>query len=541
MTAVKRRWVRWVVPLALAVVAVWVVSSRHGRHRGRETQLPDAVLASGPPAFRQSKTDANLSPQYFESLWPAGHRDGANTDFVPAELGVSFGVKKHFLHGHPIFWPPTTGLAGTSYVVTGAPPGFSHLFAISPDGEVLWSARPQESLDDLDSFAIMNAPTIDAEGDLYVGDRDQLWAFEPSGAVKWVVDLKPYGVDWGFMTVVLSRQRYVGGVTTNGKVLFFRSHDGELAMPPLDLPGGPGPPAEDTPPELLWKGLMDPELIPFLFNLVQGWELEVANTPAIHPETGRLYITAAGARPDLGTLYGIDISDDALTIAFQAPMGGGSGTSPAVSHDGSQVYAVDALGQMIAVDAHSGERIWQSEPGGGGSASPTVGSDETIFTPFQDHIVAYDQDGHVRWKRSYDPICRQRLPEPGGFWDYVLSEPVAFIDSILTVGYRRGWMNVVCGYHLPKVLSRSERTRVPLPQQSLWVAFDLATGEPIGEPLILPETSEGFITPLSNGNAIVTTSGAITSIFYHGMNRILPERLQVPGPPKAGLILLEPR
>ena len=230
MSTVKRSWLRWAVPLLAAVLAVWAVSQRSSRNEA-EAALPAPVLAKGPPPFRQPKTESNLSPQLFDSLWPAGHRDSANSDFVPMELGHSFALKKHFLQGHPIFWPPTIGLEGTSYVVTGAPPGNSHLHAISPDGEVLWSAAPQESLDDLDSFAIMNAPTIDAEGDLYVGDRDQLWAFKPNGDVKWVVDLKQYGVDWGFMTVMLSRQRYIGGVTTNGKGLFFWAHSGELAMP----------------------------------------------------------------------------------------------------------------------------------------------------------------------------------------------------------------------------------------------------------------------------------------------------------------------
>lgn len=539
MSSVKRRWLRWGVPLAVALVAIWWVS-RPDAHRGEEA-LPEPVLAEGPPSFRQSKTDTNLSPQYYDSLWPAGHRDSANTDLVPIELGSAFRLEKHLLQGHPIFWPPTVGLDGTAYVVTGAPPGNSHLFAISPDGEVRWSSKPQETLDDLDSFAIMNAPTIDAEGDLYVGDRNQLWAFKPNGEIKWVVDLTQYGVDWGFMTVVLSRQRYVGGVTTGGKVLFFWSHDGKLAAPPLELPGGPGPAAEDDPPESLWKDLMDPELVPFLFDLIQGWELEVANTPALHPETGRLYITAAGASPGTGVLYGIDITDDALRIAFEAPMGGGSGTSPAISHDGSAVYAVDEHGRMVAVDAHTGKRLWQSEAGGGGSASPSIGADETIYTPFQDKITAYGKDGALRWERSYDELCRARLPEPGGVWGLVLSEPVAFIDSILTLGLGRGWMNVVCGYHLPKILSRSDRTRVPIPQESLFVTFELDDGAVVGEPVVIPETSEGFVTPLPNGNVAITTSGAITSIFYHMVNRILPERLRVDGPPSAGLLLLEPR
>ncbi|MGD8317000.1 MAG: hypothetical protein PVH76_04600, partial [Myxococcales bacterium] len=189
----------------------------------------------------------------------------------------------------------------------------------------------------------------------------------------------------------------------------------------------------------------------------------------------------------------------------------------------------------------TGRRLWQSAEGGGGSASPTGGPDETIYSPFQDHITAYDKSGQVRWERSFAPLCKERLPEAGGIWSYLLSEPVAFIDSIVTVGMQSGWINVVCGYHLPKILSRSDRTRVPIPQESLFVSFDLTSGNPIGEPVPLPETSEGFLTPLPNGNAIVTTSGAISSIFYYMVNRILPERLQVDGPPQAGLVLLGPR
>ncbi|MDH3728228.1 MAG: hypothetical protein OER77_11920, partial [Myxococcales bacterium] len=166
MSTVKRRWLRWAVPLALAIVAIWMLSSRQADMASGP--LPPAVLAKGPPAFRQSKTELILSPQYMQSMWPAGHRDSSNTDFVPTTLRSDYQLDKHLLEGHPIFWAPTIGIDGTSYVVTGAPPGNSHLFAISPDGEILWSAPPQQSLADLDSFAIMNAPAVDAAGDLYV-------------------------------------------------------------------------------------------------------------------------------------------------------------------------------------------------------------------------------------------------------------------------------------------------------------------------------------------------------------------------------------
>lgn len=184
------------------------------------------------------------------------------------------------------------------------------------------------------------------------------------------------------------------------------------------------------------------------------------------------------------------------------------------------MYAVDERGRMVAIDAHTGKRLWQSEPGGGGSASPSIATDETIYTPFQDRVAAYGRDGSLRWERSYDDVCRARLPDPDGVWGMMLSEPAAFIDSILTVGLRRGWMNVVCGYHLPKVLSRSERTRVPIPQKSLFVTFDLGTGEVVGEPVQLPETSEGFVTPLPNGTARdPRTQGSATTSAHRAAGR----------------------
>jgi hypothetical protein len=118
---------------------------------------------------------------------------------------------------------------------------------------------------------------------------------------------------------------------------------------------------------------------------------------------------------------------------------------------------------------------------------------------------------------------------------------VAFVDSLFTLGEREGWLNIVCGYHIELMPSRSERTLVPVPQKSLVVAIDLGDGAPLGEPLLIPETSEGFIVPTLDGNSFVTLSGAITSIFYHMLNPLLPEHLEVPNEPKAGLLLLEPQ
>ncbi len=194
------------------------------------------------------KTSFNLHPSYAQTTWPAGHRDSGNTDYVPLVMSRRNRIEKHLLKGHPIFWPPLSGPEGNLYVTSGKGQGHSNLHAFNSEGELLWKAAPQRDLDDLDGYAIINAPVVARDGDVYVGDRNQLWAFRPNGEVKWVVELTPHGVDWGFMTVVISSQGYVGGISSEGKVLFFRPDRGELAMPVLDLPGGNGPPAEDTPP-----------------------------------------------------------------------------------------------------------------------------------------------------------------------------------------------------------------------------------------------------------------------------------------------------
>jgi len=501
----------------------------------------DAGPAQAQTAAPTRTTALNLHPGYAQTVWPAGHRDSGNTDYVPVVMSRDNRIRRRLLAGHPIFWPPLSGPRGQFYVTSGKGPGHSNLHAFDSDGELLWKAAPQRSLDDLDSFAIINAPVVDRDGDIYVGDRNQLWALRPNGAVKWVAALEPYGVDWGFMTVVISGQGTVGGVSTNGKVIFFRTRDGELAVPVLDLPGGQGPPAEDSPPGSLWKGLMDPAIRPFVFNLIQGWEMEVANTPALHPETGRIYVTAAGIAPGTGLLYGIDVRADGLEIAFQTEMGGGSGTSPAISHDGEQVYALDEAGHMVAVNAHTGAKIWETSAGGGGSASPSVGPDGTIYSAHQDHLLAFRSDGSLAWRRDFGAFCGAHIPTLDGFWSWIFSEPVAFANSLFTLAEREGWLNVVCGYHIELMPSRSQRTRVPLPRKSFVVAIDLEDGAPIDPPLPIPETSEGFITPTLDGNTFVTLSGAITSIFYHMLNPWLPERLEVPREPEAGLLLLEPR
>jgi hypothetical protein len=171
-----------------------------------------------------------------------------------------------------------------------------------------------------------------------------------------------------------------------------------------------------------------------------------------------------------------------------------------------------------------------------------VGPDETIYTLFHDHLIAFNYNGSLKFDYSYNELCHEQIESPGWFWGLFLSEPVAFLNSLFTVDANgSGWMNVVCGYHIKLMAFGNERTLVPIPKKSLIVGVDVKTGEPVNLPLAILETSEGFVMPQKNGNQFVTLSGAISSIFHHSLNRLLPERLEVPHEPQAGLLLHEPQ
>lgn len=501
--------------------------------------LATTLLAT--QAISQSPSQQLYGGQYSNGLWPAGHGDAANTDYTPVRLGRDMQLNKHLLQGHPILWPAVTAGNGQVYVTSGKGPGHSHLHVFNHDGELLWKAAPQETRDDLDSLAVINAPAVDQRNHAYIADANQIWAFYPDGLVKWVSNIEEHGAKMGLVTPILLEDNLVGGFSTNGKLILLDRDSGQLARPVLDI-AGVAPEAEDEAAEGLWQDLMDPAIVHHLHLLMQGWEMTVANTPAIHPTSGRIYITAAGKTADSGLLYGIDVDKDSARIAFATEMGAGSGTSPAVAHDGSAVYVVNGAGKLTAIDAYTGAVRWEAEDRGGGSASPSVGPDGSIYSPFQDQLLALTANGQRKFWHSYNHFCAEQIDTPGGFWSLLFSTPKAFIASLVTVdAANTGWINVVCGYHIKPLSGGSERTKVPLPQKSFVLGIDLDNGKPITKPLLIPETSEGFITPVANGNQFVTASSAIGSIFYHRLNRWLPERFAIKAEPQAGLMLLTPK
>jgi outer membrane protein assembly factor BamB len=468
---------------------------------------------------------------YAQTAWATVHRDSRNSDYVPLAPSANVAEAWTALDGAALLVGPVIGPEGHLYVPSGRGVGTSHLHAFSREGELLWETPPMRDASDFDHAAVVSAPIVDTEGRVYAADSNQLWSFEADGARRWVTDLPAHGVHGFFVTPVFSREGFVGGVSTDGKVAFFRREDGALALPVLDLPGVRGPASQPPPPGLWEGGLLSPDFVRPLWDLTFGREIEVANTPAVSPETGRIFITAAGVSEREGVLYGIDTSSTGARIAFSAPMGGGSGTSPTLSPDGRLVYAIDDDGLMVAVDAVSGRRVWEA-PDTMGQASPSVGPDGAVysFDGLAGTVVALDgRDGSILWRRQYDAVAAQEL------WRLPRLRPRATVDGILTVTDNGVWVFLDLNYEI-----RGGDQLYPQPRKVVVARLDAATGD-VRAHFESRDTSGAFVVPDADGSFYLTLSGAASSIAYYGVNPRLPWFLRVWRRPQGGLVALKPR
>ena len=466
---------------------------------------------------------------YAQTAWATVHRDSANSDYVPLNPTANVEVQWTALEGAALLVGPVIGPEGNLYVPSGRGQGTSHLHAFSRDGALLWESPEMADIDDFDFAAVVCAPIVDTNGNVYAADSNQLWSFTASGEVRWATDLRKHGIGGFFVTPVFSKEGFVGGVSTDGKVAFFQRESGALAIPVLHLPGVAGPPSQPIPPGL-WQGMMSERFRKPLWDLIYGRDFEVANTPAVHPVTGRIFITAGGASSAEGVLYAIDTTPASARIAFTAEMGAGSGTSPAISPDGRHVYAIDDSGVMFSFETDSGKRVW-AVPDTMGQASPSVGPDGVIysFNGIEGTIVAVDGNtGDMIWSRQYNDIAEQHLR-----WIPGLARG-ATVDGLITVTDNGIWAFLDLNY-----LIGSGDLQFPQTRKVVVVHLDGKSGEPLGW-FESPDTSGAFVVPDADGTLYLTLSGAASSISYFGINDQLPFFLRSPLQPVGGLVALRP-
>ncbi|MCY4363041.1 MAG: PQQ-binding-like beta-propeller repeat protein [Gammaproteobacteria bacterium] len=481
-------------------------------------------------------------PRYYGQVpWASVHRDSRNSDFSPLPTSADLKESISVLDGAALINPGVIDEDGNHFVTSARGPGFSHLHAFDRTGRLLWESPKHRLADDLDSHAGFNSPVIDENGDIYIGDGNQLWAFHPDGKLKWVTPLPEPGDP--FVYQVISRQGYVGGITTNGKVLFYKRDTGTLAVPMFNLPTGVAPHKGPSLPGLWQGGLMDVTVIPLFKQIAFGYRVQVANAPAVHPETGRIFITAAGPKRGdeyTGILYGLDLTESGVTTAIELPMGGGSGTSPALSVSGDTVYSADGDGNMLAVDSYSGEVRWSAK--GEGLLSPAIGPDDTIYTGnifAAPTVIALNPDnGSIKWARSYDDAAARVLPVLEPFAPLVPDgRPIARLVSVISVSANHVWvgMNFGYNYHQPDT-----GLTLPIPHKSVVCALDPVNGELL-KCTEVRDTVEGMIKIGYGGEITVSHTTIFGSFFYYGVNPSLPPDYRNPVKPVGGMTILQAR
>ena len=476
---------------------------------------------------------------YSPGGWPTLHQDAGNRRAVQTTVLQRDYTTWQALAGASVLTAPTVSPDGQQlYVTTGQPKGSSNLYAFSISGEKLWQSTPwQSATQGVDACAILSSPIVDDAGDIYINDCNQLFAFRPDGAVKWVIDLPPVQAeDWqaagdhpvnAFTTAAFTREGYILGVTNFGDVLLVDPASGAMINAPFRLPGVLPPYAETVPmpDSALGDGLMDPAFREWTWQLIFGGSMRSANTPAV-ARNGRVFVVGSGARSGFGSLYALDIITTAQGLAvktgFVTEIGLGSGSSPALSPAEDQVYVCDEEGWFYGIDADSGAIAWKIKTHATAGAA-AVGEDGTIYAlqAYAPAVIAISAQGSVLWQSDFSKLASSRLP--ASFW---FGEPVATGNGNPTVTRDAVVVPVAYGYRLPL-------GKMSVPVMSVVAALDLQTGEAVRDLVALPDDSSGITAVLRNGT-IINSLGAVLTSAMHPLkplfDLVLPADLEALAP-----------
>ena len=557
----------WRVVLALVVVLVlggyWF-----------STQFPPDPPAPTGYAVRDaayehvSQAEFGNGPVYGRTTWSGAHRDARNSDYVPVPSPNALKRTWTGIERGNFFMPPVIGANGNVYATSAGGPGHSHLHAFTPGGRLLWKAAPMQSADDLDSAAYFSAPVVDVDDHLYLPDANQLWSFSNEGAVRWVTDLPALGVNGYAFSAFFTHQGHVGLISSDGKVALFDRDSGELALPILDLPGVDGVPSSPMPPGLLADGLIDPALQQDNWDAIWGFNMEVANTPSVSPETGRIFIVATGRQPDHTVLYGLDVrprspecdeplpsevggeegadcSVGGIEIAFETQLGvSGSGTSPTVSFDGSTVYVVDGEGHLTGVSAIDGSVVWQSSERSVMGVSSSTMPDGKVFTFQFNELICWDgSNGDVLWRHDLNWIADEEITG----WPTLFGQPQADIVSGVTTTVDGVWFIIKAGIEIEIPEDQRDMAQPPVaglpldtfkqPIKHFLVHYDY-DGNFVSR---APFVDDGALVVMGlDGRLYATTLSVTTSIAHYGANPNMPFFMRNTPKPYGSLVAYDP-
>lgn len=462
-------------------------------------------------------TDFGVLPAlpYADTGWVTLHGDAGNRK---DQFGVTPAADYNrwtALHGAAVLAAPTILPNGNIVVTTGLAAGSANLHVLDPQGNIVWESGAWNGQTGVDSGAVLNSAIIDRKGNIYISDGDQLWSFTQDGDVRWVTALpsgpaenpfKPGSREINpFITATFTNDGSVLGVTAFGQVVVVNSATGELAAPIYQIPGPLAPPASQPAPPTMWAGgYMDPEIIDPVWQVAYGGVVRSANTPGVDARTGRVFVAATDEESGYGALYAFDyqpatpFGPGEIKVAFVTQMGPGSGSSPTVSADGTQVYASDNDGVLYAFNTRTGTIDWSAQSNAE-AASVAVDRTGNIYVLTRNNVMtSFDSSGEKRWDADVSSLLAMMPVSP------TLGAPVAVGGGNPTVVNGAVVESVIYGYNV----DLQGRT-VFVPVRAALVEFDPKTGVGLRNITYTTEGTEGILNIAPNGN-IYASIGAIT-------------------------------
>lgn len=472
---------------------------------------------------------------YSPGGWPTLHHDSGNRRAVDiAIMGREYSTWQTLADATVLTAPTTSPDGQHIYATTGLAEGRSNLHAYSIQGELLWRSAPWTTADDsVDPCALLSSPIVDVEGDIYVGDCNQLFAFRPSGEIKWVIELPPVQAgDWrpvddhpvnALTTAAFTADGNILGVTNFGDIIIVDRDSGAVINSPYRLPGliPPYSTVVPMPDSMLANGMMDPRFKEWTWQLIFGGMMRSANTPAVSA-AGRLFVVGSGDSEGLGALYGLELVRDEQQVvieqAFMTEIGLGSGSSPALSPGEDQVYVSDEEGWLYGLNASTGEILWKVLTKAAAGAAG-VDKDGTVYALQANApaVVAVSPQGTILWQSDLN----EQEQQLSSHW--LLGDPVSVGNGNPTITGDAILVPVTYGYHLSVF-----GVKLPLPVRSAVVAIDKSTGLGRSDLVSLPTDSSGITAILSDGTVVSSLGGVLTSSISQLQtlaNFLLPEDL----------------
>ncbi|NKS36755.1 PQQ-binding-like beta-propeller repeat protein [Rhodococcus hoagii] len=518
-----------------ATVAATVIVGNAGAY-AQTGSLGSGSLGSGSLDF--GSLDGGNTLPYANTGWVTLHGDSANRK---QQLGVtpsSEYTRWTALEGASILTLPVLLPNGNIAVTTGKAEGHANLHVLDRMGNTVWESPRWDGKEGVDSAAIISSPIVDVDGNIYIGDGDQFWSYTSDGELRWVIDLpaaptpNPFAEGSRainpFVTAVFTKDGAVLGTTAFGQVVVADRATGELRAPILQLPGTLSKRHTKTPmtPASWSDGIIDPTIKDPIFQIIMSGIVQSANTPAVDPETGRVFVAATDTQEDKGALYGLDLTPPrggklgSVSIAFAAQMGPGSGSSPVLSPDGQTVYTCDDEGLLYAFDSRTGALKWNAQSNAA-AAAVAVGADGAIYTLTNPGVAsAFGADGDKLWDADLSAVTNAALPV-----NPVYGSPIVRGNGNPTVVNGAILIEVYFGYDVP-----IQGHPVSVPVKSAIVELDPATGVARRTVAFATDTTEGLLGVTPDGR-MFSTLGSMTSTAVEPLapmvNANLPEGLEV--------------